>query len=159
MKLKRKLQVLLLIVLFTVLQSTVLNYIQILQNKPDILLILVIFFSLTFGQIYGLTTGATCGLFSEVSSGIPPGAAIFVYSLGGLILGHIGSLIYRQRIFGQMGITFVFSFATYLTLFLLLQSFNVNLSLFNATVAVILPTSFYTAIVAPFIFRFLKTIL
>lgn len=159
MKLRKKLLILLLVILFTLLQSTALNYIRIFKVKPDILLILIIFFSLNLGQIYGLIIGALCGIFNEATSGIPSGVAVLVYSFGGLFLGHIGKWVYNQKLLGQLYITFVFSFAIYLSLFFLSQAFNASLSLFGILVSTILPASLYTAAVSPVFFRFLKTVL
>lgn len=157
--LSRKLLILFTIILFTILQSTVLNYIQIFKTKPDILLILVIFFSLNFGRIYGLSVGAICGFFGETTSGFPSGSLVFVFSLGGLILGHIGRLVYNQRILGKVCISFISTFIIYFFLFLLLQSSNTNLPLFNTIIFIILPASIYTAAVSPVIFSFLNLIL
>lgn len=158
MKLKTKVIILFLIILFTILQCTALNYIQILKSKPDILLILIIFFSLHYGRIYGLTVGALCGFFSEATSGIPGHLAVFTYSLGGLFLGHLGRWIWNQKIVGQLSTSFVFSLAIYLFLFFLFKTFQANLSLFSALVFIILPASFYTAAVSPVLFRFLKLV-
>lgn len=165
----RKLSILLLIVLFTILQSTALNYIRIFTVKPDILLILVIFFALNFGRLYGLSVGAACGFFSEATSGIPSGFAVFTYSLAGLILGHIGRWVYlvpveeggfnKQRVCSEIYISFIFSFAIYLFLFFLFRFSNTTLPLFDTLTSVILPASLYTAAVAPIMLRFLKTVL
>jgi rod shape-determining protein MreD len=156
---EKKILILFLIILFTVLQSTIINYIQILSIKPDILLILVVFLSLHYGQICGLTTGAICGLLMEATSGISTGTAVFAYALGGLFLGYFGKWIYNQRVIAQINITFMSSLFIYLFLFLLFQSFKdftVNLSLFRALVYIILPTSIYTTIFSLPFFRFLK---
>lgn len=155
----RKSLILFLIILFTVLQCTALNYIEIFRIKPDILLILVIFFSLYYGRAYGLGVGALCGLFSEATSGASSGSFVFVYSLGGLILGHFGRWVYKQKIFGQICVSFVFSFLIYFFLFCLFRTCNINLPLFNTLISVILPASVYTALVTPVLFLLLKTIL
>ena len=83
----RNLLILLLIIVFTVLQCTALNYIRILEAKPDLLLILIVFFSFNLNPLYGLGVGALCGLFSEATSGIPSGLAVLADSTGGLMLG------------------------------------------------------------------------
>lgn len=165
----RKLLILFLIILFAVLQSTALNYIQIFKTKPDILLILIAFFSLNFGRMYGLSIGAICGMFSEITSGIPSGFAVLAYSLSGLILGSISRWVYpspvggggvnNQKILGEICISFVFCLVIYFFLFFLFRLFNANLSFFGTLISIILPASFYTAVAAPVIFRFLKTIL
>ena len=179
--LSKKLLILFIVVLFTVLQCTLLNYIRIFEIKPDILLILIIFFSLYHGQIYGLAVGALCALFSEATCGLPTGAAVFTYSLGGLLLGHIARWVYKRGIFGQMSMSFIFCCVIYLFLFLVFQTFGATsvryslsngavpirwqasngagLSLVNALSFIILPASFYTACISPLVFRFLKIVL
>ncbi len=153
---KRHLLILFLIVFFAVLQSTALNYIQILKVKPDILIILTVFSSLTFGQIYGLTVGALCGVFTEATCGIPTGVTVLVYSFGGLILGFVGRWVYNQTTLGDICITFIFSFSIYLLLFFFLRALNIELSLAGTLGCIILPACFYTACVSPLLFRFLR---
>jgi cell shape-determining protein MreD len=158
----RKLLILFLIILFTVLQCTVLDYIRIFKTKPDILLILVIFFSLYYGQRYGLAVGALSGMFSEATSGIPSGIIVLVYSIGGIVLGRMGRWVYlapvhrgggyNQKILWQMAVSFIFTFTVYLSLFLILHATKGDLSCFKALISVILPSSFYTAFIAPLVF-------
>ena len=155
----KKLLILFLIVLFTVLQCTALNYINIFKIKPDILLVLIIFFSLNFGKIYGMIVGALCGLFNEATCGVACGQMVFIYSFAGLILGYIGRWVYNQRIANQICIAFVFNLVIYLFLFFLFQLENVNLPLFSALIFTILPASIYTALVTPVLFLFLNTVL
>ena len=147
-----------LIAVFTILQCTVLNYLHILKTKPDILLILIIFFSLYYGGIYGMVVGAVCGLFTEATCGIPSGFFVFTYSLGGLILSRLGKWIYIRKILSQICTAFIFCFMVYSFLFLFFCAFNAELSLFNAVTSIILPASFYTAAVSPVVFWFLKTV-
>ena len=163
----RNLAILFLIILFTVLQCTVLNYLQIFKTKPDLLLILIIFCSLYYGQLYGLFVGAVCGLFSEATSGISLGFAVFAYSLGGFILGYSARWVYpipaykstrySETFLSQICISFIFSVAVYSILFFLLQINNRDLSLFKTLIFIILPASLYTAAVAPALLYFLKT--
>ncbi|MBN2097647.1 MAG: rod shape-determining protein MreD [Candidatus Omnitrophica bacterium] len=157
----RNLFIFLLIFCFTILQSTVLNYLQIFATQPDLLLILIIFCSLTFGKIYGLTTGAISGIFAEVSSGFSSGILVFTYALGGLILGYIGRWVELQKTLGQVIVSFIFTFLIYLFIFLLLKigTGALELSLFNALRFTLLPAAAYTAILTPIMFKFLKIIL
>jgi len=167
----KKLLILLLVILFTVLQCTLLNRIRIFNSKPDLLLILIVFFSFYYGRSYALSVGALCGIFTEATCGMPAGYAVFTYSLGGLLLGHFASWLYpvtapqaggisKQTFFSGICISFIFTFAIYFFLALLfLHNFNTNLSLFKALIFIVFPTAFYTAISAPIILRFLKTVL
>ncbi|MCQ9208799.1 MAG: hypothetical protein NG712_05420 [Omnitrophica bacterium] len=156
----KKSLILLLIILVTVLQCTILNRIRIFNVKPDILLSLVVFFSLYYGRSYALAVGAFCGVLAEATCGLPSGYVIFAYSLGGLILGHLARWINKQTAFSEIAISFIFSFVIYSFLsVVLLQNFNTDLSLFKALIFIVFPASFYTALCAPITFRFLKTVL
>jgi len=159
----------LLILIFTVLEATAVNYIRIFNSKPDLLLILIAFVSLNWGAVLGLAIGALCGLFAEATSGMPAGFLILSYSLGGLALGGIGKLIYhstlyksefyRQKILTDISITFIFTLAIYLWLFFLLRIAGKDLYFLNTFIFVMLPACFYTAACAPVLFRFMKIIL
>lgn len=154
-----KFLMLFLVIGFTVLQCTALEYIRIFKVKPDILLILIIFFSLYYGRTYGLIVGALCGIFSEATSGMPAGFTILTYSLAGLILGHIGRWVYNQKIFSQIGISFIFIFVIYLTLLFAFRAPELNRFLSDILIFIILPASLYTACLTPVLFYFLKLIL
>lgn len=166
----RKSLILVLIILCAILQATLLDLIQIFNTKPDILLILIVFFSLYYGRSYGLIVGAVCALFAEATSNVPSGILLFTYSLAGLVLGHLSKWIdafsldrsfkfWKQIFFGEICAAFIFSFIIYLFLFFLFPASNINLSLGRALIFIILPASLYTAITAPILFSFLKTVL
>ncbi|MFC1631597.1 hypothetical protein ACFL1I_04275 [Candidatus Omnitrophota bacterium] len=166
----RKLIILLIIVLFAALQGSLLELVRIFNVKPDLLLILVVFFSLYFGRTYGLGCGALCGFFTELtSSPVCQGAVLFTYSLLGLILGSIAKWVYlhpvrnkglfNQAAVSQIAITFIFTFLAYLFLALFFGMRQMELLLPQAMLYVILPAACYTASLAPIIFSCLETVL
>lgn len=155
----RKLVILFLILLFTLLQTTALNYLSIFNNKPDLLLLLTGFIALNWGGLYGLIVGAVCGVFTEATSGIFSGSLVLSFSLGGLFLGYIGKWVYAQKIWLKVAMSFVFTLVVYLNIFLILQASGVSPSFLTSLIFIILPTCCYTAICAPVLFRFLSVVL
>jgi rod shape-determining protein MreD len=55
---------------------------------PNIVVILVVTFSLYHGQFYGTIFGAICGLFFDLISGGVLGTAMFSLTLSGFIAGY-----------------------------------------------------------------------
>ncbi|MFH1045445.1 MAG: hypothetical protein V1727_00590 [Candidatus Omnitrophota bacterium] len=148
---------------FVLAQSTLVRVVTLFGVKPDIVVILVMFISLWYGRINAALIGLFCGFFVEITSGLPAGAALGPYVLGGLILAHLASVVwytqwYTQRVGGQMLIAFLFTFTIYLFQFFLLRPAAIELSLLSALVGIILPVSLYTAGVSPLLFYLLNTI-
>ncbi len=147
------------ILVFTILQASALNYLKLVDVKPDILLLLTGFFGLYYGRKYGLILGFICGFMLEATSGVPTGFTVFSYALTGFILGYIGKWIRSQKAFGQALIAFGFCLFAYLVSFFLFAAFNQDLSLPNILIFKIIPASLYSSFAAPFVFRFLSLVL
>ncbi|MBI4697577.1 MAG: rod shape-determining protein MreD [Nitrospirae bacterium] len=62
--------------------------------KPDILFVLVCFYSLRYGQAKGMLFGALTGLLLDLSSGFIPGTNIISMALAGYAIASV-----RQRVF------------------------------------------------------------
>ncbi len=153
---RQKLIILLLIMFFTVLECTALRSIRIIGIKPDLLLLLVLFFGLYGSRFYALGVGVLCGMFVEATSGIHAGVAVGLYSVAGLVLTLLTRVVYKQRIIDQIIIAFIATFLIYLGLFFSFGVYALGPPLLETLIYVILPASCYTACVAPFLFYFLK---
>lgn len=74
-----------------VLQLTVIPLISIDFIAPDLILILIVFFTLRNGQIYGTILGFILGMLFDLASGGLIGAAMFSKTLAGFIAGYFFS--------------------------------------------------------------------
>ncbi|HHW48984.1 MAG TPA: rod shape-determining protein MreD [Clostridiaceae bacterium] len=137
------------------LQSTVLDYIRVLNVKPNLLLVFVVAVAFLQGNV----EGAVVGFFAGLSQDIVSGKLIGFYALLGLYLGlAVGSVnkrLYRDNLLIIVFFTFV-STILYEAVVYFLNSFN---SIINgqgyflyAVRGVILPEAVYNSVISVFIF-------
>ena len=151
--------VLILLLIFTILQSTVLCYFEICSIKPDIILIAVIYFALYGGRKFGSEIGITGGLLKDIVSGLPFGLSILSFGGLGFLVGSVGSRLYKESPFTQIILTI--GSAVSISLFYYVGSYiSRRLPPFSEFFRfIILPSGVYTALVSPAIFLMLRLML
>ncbi|MBD3304768.1 rod shape-determining protein MreD [candidate division KSB3 bacterium] len=81
-----------------VLQTTVFHLIQIGGVKPDLVLILVVYFGLTKGSDIGCVSGFAFGLIEDMFSGMSLGANALTKTIVGFLCGFSGKHLYTQSL-------------------------------------------------------------
>jgi len=136
--------------LIVIVQLTIIPFIAIGAIVPNLLIILLVFFTLKNGQIYGTILGSILGLLYDIVTGGFLGSTMFSLTLSGFVAGYFYSDT-RQEFYTTtyffLLIVFITSFAnSFLTL--LLSSAEIKLS----TSALILEQgvlpSIYTSIIS-----------
>lgn len=79
---------LLFFLLLAVIQITLVPFLSYQQIAPDLILILLVFFTLNMGQIHGTVMGFILGLIFDVISGGVIGSAAFSKTLSGFLTGY-----------------------------------------------------------------------
>lgn len=155
-----RLQIYFILVLALILHLTVLDYIKIAGVKPDILLIVVIFFGLFLGNGAGLESGFAAGLFKDLFALDFFGINAFVFALTGFLAGSLGARFSRESKRTQI-LLVIFLTAFSMTLhFIIVSIFSkwVYLNFGEYIAGSIMPTCIYTAIVSiPIFFKLMKT--
>jgi rod shape-determining protein MreD len=72
----------------TILQLTVIPFLSYNQIAPDLLLILLVYYTLKMGQMHGTILGFIFGLFFDLVSGGILGSAMFSKTLSGFLTGY-----------------------------------------------------------------------
>ena len=80
-----------------VLQDTVFNAISIAEGKPDIVLILVVFYALFHGHIHGGLLGMAFGLMEDLMTGRFIGLNAICKGLTGFIVGLMSERLYKNN--------------------------------------------------------------
>lgn len=71
-----------------ILQLTIVPYLSFRQITPDLVIILLTFFTLQTGQLHGTIMGFIFGLLFDLLSGGILGSAMFAYTASGFICGY-----------------------------------------------------------------------
>jgi len=79
---------LLVFVLLVIIQITLIPFLSYRQIAPDLILILLVFFTLSAGQLKGTIMGFTLGLLFDIISGGVIGSAAFSKTLCGFLTGY-----------------------------------------------------------------------
>jgi len=149
------------IIVFTLLiQLTLINLFTIQGLKPDLILLVVIVFSLLKGAEEGAISGFASGLVQDIFSSGLLGINALAKTVMGFICGVLKERIFAEHIlFIIPVITFLVSISQSMLIFLVLHAFGVEYSLVWSLKQVALPEALYNSLLSPFIFLAVKRIL
>ena len=78
-------------ILLSIIQLSIIPLISIGSIIPDLIIILIVSFSLRYGQFYGTIFGAFSGLLFDLVSGGILGSAMFAKTISGFVAGYFYS--------------------------------------------------------------------
>ncbi len=81
-----------------ILQSTVFQYIAIMDIMPDFALVIVVAVSILIGNRRGAVVGATAGIIQDIVYGKPVGITALSYMLAGYIVGEYSGRVFKERL-------------------------------------------------------------
>jgi len=141
------------IVIVLLIQLTLINSITILGLKPDLLMVVVVVFSLLKGEKEGTISGFASGLLQDIFSTGLLGINALAKTVIGFICGILKEKIFHEHIlFIIPVITFIASFMQNILIFLLLSAFGIEYNLAWSLKQVALPEALYSSLLSPFIF-------
>lgn len=141
------------IVVALLIQLTLINSITILGLKPDLIMVVVVVFSLLRGAKEGTVSGFASGLLQDIFSTGLLGMNALAKTVIGFFCGIIKEKIFREHIlFIIPVITFIASFMQSILMFLLLRAFGIEYGLAWSLKQVALPEALYSSLLSPFIF-------
>ena len=141
------------IVVALLIQLTLINSIAILGLKPDLIMIVVVVFSLLKGGKEGTISGFASGLLQDIFSTGLLGINALAKTVIGFTCGIFKEKIFYEHILFLIPvITFVASFMQSILMFLLLRSFGIEYGLAWSIKQIALPEALYSSLLSPFIF-------
>ncbi len=141
------------IVVALLIQLTLINSITILGLKPDLILVVVVIFSLLKGEKEGTISGFASGLLQDIFSTGLLGINALVKTVIGFICGILREKIFHEHILFLIPvITFIASFIQSILIFFLLRTFGIEYNLIWSLKQVALPEALYSSLLSPFIF-------
>jgi rod shape-determining protein MreD len=143
------------ILVFLLLQTTLLHYAAILGVIPNILIVFVI---LT-GLLHGNAEGGTVGFFAGLGVDLLFGGVLGFYALLGLYLGiaagSVSRRLFRENLLVAVFFTFVYSVLYESLIYVINNIMSGNMQFMFVLTGVILPESVYNSIIALLMFPFL----
>ena len=148
------------IVIALLIQLTLINSITILGIKPDLIIIIVVIFSLLKGEKEGAISGFTSGLLQDIFSTGLLGINALAKTVTGFICGILKEKIFYEHILFLIPIiTFLASLMQSILIFLLLRAFGVEYNLAWSIKQIALPEALYNSLLSPFIFLAINKLL
>jgi len=136
------------------IQLLFLDHIKIADARPDLLVLLAVFFAIFFGPAAGAEAGFVSGLFKDMYSLDIFGVNSVLLSLTGLIVGTLSPKLFKESKLTQALLVFassvIYMIIHYFASSLILKITFVTLP--EYLYGLILPSSFYTAVVSLFLF-------
>lgn len=123
--------------------------------KPDIVLIIVCYFSLKYGRTKGICYGAFAGLLIDTVNGFILGPHMLSKSLAGFFIKTVRENLFQWNIYINTVAMVLFSFINILTVFLCLDFFS-KVSLANRTIGTSALEMLYTAVFSLVLYPFFK---
>jgi rod shape-determining protein MreD len=126
------------------------DVIRIAGVKPDLIFIIVVYAGYSFGSFTGQVTGFAGGLFHDAVSNSPYGFLALPKLTVGFIVGMIGRSVLKSNVPTIILLLFVSTLLKgIITLFL---SYIFTQGMLSSIIHVIIPESFYNALLAPPLF-------
>jgi len=141
------------IVAALLIQLTLINSITILGLKPDLIMVVVVVFSLLKGEKEGTISGFASGLLQDIFSTGLLGINALAKTVIGFTCGILKEKIFHEHILFVIPIiTFIASFMQNILIFFLFRAFGIEYGLAWSLKQIVLPEALYSSLLSPFIF-------
>ena len=124
--------------------------------KPDIILILVFFYSLRYGQMKGIVYGAVAGLLVDFSSGFILGPHIMSKVFIGYLIPSIRQKMFQWNITINTVMIILFCVVDMFLVYICLETFE-DISFTNWALETLIMKVIYTAVMSMLVYPFLKS--
>lgn len=154
-----RIQYILSIVLFfpvLLLQTTLIPLISINGIAPDLVIILLVFYTINNGQIFGTVLGFVYGFFFDLITGSLLGSAMISKLLAGFIAGYFSSETKRNIYLMPINFSLIVFFAALVSGFIysFFSALDFNTTIFNLFFDHALFPAVYTAVLSLFLIFF-----
>ncbi len=148
----------LILIVNLILQSTLFQYIEIIDIKPNTTIAIIVAFAFLCGELPGAIIGFAAGLLQDIFFGSYIGMHSMLGMLTGFLCGkfHIG--FYKEGLLLPLSLTIISTLFYELCFYILNILIRGNMSVLYFLRAVILPETAYTAIFSVIIYKIIYLI-
>ncbi|RQD78183.1 MAG: rod shape-determining protein MreD [Candidatus Syntrophonatronum acetioxidans] len=148
-----KIKIFIIIILTLIIQGSLYPFLNMGRGQPDLVLILVVCFSILWGSRRGAVIGLGAGFLQDILYGHALGLFALTKMLVGYFSGFTEKNIYKDFVLGPMIIAFILTFLHEGLVFVFSREI-MYLPLINALNATIFPRALYHFCLTPFAYLF-----
>jgi rod shape-determining protein MreD len=135
------------------MQTTALPHLSVLDVKPDLMLLMVICWSLLRGSKEGMIWALVGGIGLDLVSGVPFGTSTVALVVLSLLAG-LGELsVFRTHIALPLIATLIATLVYDLFFFLLLYARGCSIAWTDSLVKVVLPSTLFNVLLSPLVYK------
>ncbi|MBL8440039.1 MAG: rod shape-determining protein MreD [Betaproteobacteria bacterium] len=140
-------------VVMALVQTTWPDFLTLQGVTPDLTLILVVYFAIAEGEERAMFTGALGGIYLDVASKVDLGHNILCLVVIGYAAGRLSTRLVTDHPAVKAGLVFLAGLAQgVLYTSIRYVQFPADTPVLETIIAAVIPTSFYTAVITPFVF-------
>ncbi len=136
-----------------ILQFTLVKYIEILQWKPDLLLVVLVSYALRRGPNWGMTAGFTVGLLQDVISTDLIGLSALSKTVAGFLAGILAGKFAERT---EFLLTLLITGLLHDLIYFFIYTLGENFSLQSLIIFYTIPNLMYTIVIGGFLNYFVE---
>ena len=134
------------------------DFLKIQGVMPDLVLMLVVYFSITAGEERAMFTGALGGIYQDVASKAVLGHNVLCLVVVGYAVGRISTRLVTAHPAVKVGLVFLAGVAQGILYTCIAYIREPDTPVVQTIFSVVVPASFYTALITPFVFLVLDRV-
>ncbi len=146
------------VVTAALVQTTWPDFLKIQNVTPDLVLMVVVYFAISAGEERAMLTGALGGIYQDVASKAVLGHNILCLVVVGYAAGRISTRLVTDHPAVKAGLVLLAGIAQGFFHTVIEDIHSPETLLIKTVVSVVVPASFYTALITPFVFVVLDRI-
>lgn len=135
-----------------ILQATIFDFIRFLGVKPDLVLLVVLYYGFIHGSREGAYLGFIAGLLSDFLTGHYIGLNALSKMVAGYAVGIGAVSLYKESIVISTIVAFVGSIVGQTVYYLILLVIGIQIAPVSAIFQVVVPVALYNAILTPLLY-------
>lgn len=140
------------VVVMALVQTTWPDFLTLQNVKPDLTLILVVYFAIADGEERAMLTGALGGIYQDVASKAVLGQNVLCLVIVGYAAGRLATRLVTGHPAVKAGLVFLAGLAQGVLLTCIYYVQDPGTLVIETILTVVVPASFYTALITPFVF-------
>lgn len=140
------------VIVMALAQTTWPDFLTVQSVTPDLTLILVVYFAITEGEERAMFTGALGGIYQDVASKAILGHNVLCFVIVGYAAGRLATRLVTDHPAVKAGLVFLAGLAQGVLFTCIRYVQYPDTPVVETVLTVVVPASFYTALITPFVF-------